>query len=360
MKKTIVKTIILCTMILSLCGVCYAATFSPSITANSGSVGDTIDVNVSVPANTNAAGGSLNLVYDNTKMELVDAVAGNILSGFSTTVNKTYAENKVRITFASSNVISSDGGVILKATFKLTAEGTTTFSTENFKLADVDSNKLTCSDITSYTYTVEGESSEGDIKLSVGDGTGRAGDSVSVSVDISDNTDITGMILQLEYDSNLTLSGLAVGDALESLVFTPPADKSQNPCTLLWDGVDGDSTNGTILTLTFKIKDTASTGKYDIKLSYKTGDIYNSKLKNINAVISNGAITVIDYRLGDVNDDNFIDDKDVKALRGYISGDKAVNINAKAADVNKDSVINAKDITIIRRFISGNYGVELN
>jgi len=127
-------------LLMPFCNICYASTHitisspRPIITAESGAVGDTVTVTVSLPANTNAAGGSFNLIYDNTKMELVDATAGNVISAFSKQVNKTYATNKVRLNFAGSETVSASGGVILTATFKLTAAGTATLSTEKFKL----------------------------------------------------------------------------------------------------------------------------------------------------------------------------------------------------------------------------------
>jgi len=148
MKKLVSSIIITCMLLMTFCSIGYAATFQPTIMAESGVVGDTITVTVSIPADTNAAGGSFNLVYDNTKMELVDAVAGSVISAFTKTVNKTYAENKVRLNFAGTETVSANGGVVLTATFVLTDAGIATFSTEKFKLADIDTNYLTCEDAT--------------------------------------------------------------------------------------------------------------------------------------------------------------------------------------------------------------------
>ena len=124
--------------------------FVPTIDAENGKVGDTVTTTVSIPENTNAAGGSFNLVYDNTKMELVDATAGDVISSFSKTVNKTYAANKIRLNFAGSESVSSAGGIVLIASFKLVSEGEATFSTEKFKLADIDTNYLKCEDSSKY------------------------------------------------------------------------------------------------------------------------------------------------------------------------------------------------------------------
>lgn len=146
MKKLVSNVIIIFVLVMSFCSISYAETFQPTITAEDGLVGDTITVSVSIPQNTNAAGGSFNLVYDNTKMELVDTSTGDLISTFAKTVNKTYAENKVRMNFAGSETVSASGGIVLNAVFKLTAEGTATIYTEKFKLADLDTNYLTCED----------------------------------------------------------------------------------------------------------------------------------------------------------------------------------------------------------------------
>ena len=154
MKRIISSVVVTCMLLMSFCNICFATTtFQPTIAAEDATVGDTINVTVSIPANTNAAGGSFNLVYDNTKMELVDATAGELISAFSNTVNRTYAENTIKMNFAGSTTVSADGGVVLNATFRLTASGTVTFSTEKFKLADVNASYLTCAD-TSKSITV--------------------------------------------------------------------------------------------------------------------------------------------------------------------------------------------------------------
>lgn len=65
------------------------------------------------------------------------------------------------------------------------------------------------------------------------------------------------------------------------------------------------------------------------------------------------------YKLGDPNDDEKIDIKDVISIRRAITGGYSVIIDNKAADVNKDNEVDIKDAIMIRRYITGGYGVEL-
>lgn len=146
MKKIICNFLAICILLMSFGTIGYAAGFKPIINAPNGSVGDTISVTVSLPSNTGAAGGSFNLVYDNTKMQLVDAEVGSAVSSFANTINKTYAENKVRFNFAGSKTVSESGGVMLTAQFKLISSGNADISVEKFKLADIDAVYLTCED----------------------------------------------------------------------------------------------------------------------------------------------------------------------------------------------------------------------
>ncbi|MGM9551175.1 MAG: cohesin domain-containing protein [Clostridia bacterium] len=202
MKKILSGIIITCMLLMSLGNICYAAAFQPIIKAEGGKVGDSVTVTVSLPENTNAAGGSFNLVYDNTKMELIDAVAGDVIAAFSKTVNKTYAVNKIRMNFAGSETVSSSGGVMLTATFKLTNAGTASFSTEKFKLADIDTNYLTCT---------------------------NAEKTISIAEE-STQVSVTGVSL------NKTTANLTVGDS-ETLIATVTPDNATNK-TVTWKSSD--------------------------------------------------------------------------------------------------------------------------
>jgi len=273
MKKIVGSVIITCMILMSLCNICYASTtFQPSITAESGSVGDTITVAVSIPANTNAAGGSFNLIYDNTKMELVDATAGDIISAFSKTVNKTYAADKVRLNFAGSETVSASGGVILNASFKLTAAGTATFSTEKFKLADIDTNYLTCADNTQNITITSGDASSA-ITPTITAENGTVGDIVNVTVSIPTNTNAAGGSFNLIYDNTkMELIDATAGNIIAAFSKTVNKTYAANKVRLNFAGSETVSASGgIILNASFKLT-AAGTATFSTE-KFKLADI---------------------------------------------------------------------------------------
>lgn len=193
----------------------------------------------------------------------------------------------------------------------------------------------------------------------------QAGKTVVIEVKTENNPGILNALLTLSFDDELTLIDIQEGDALSKLDFTPPGKNSEgtyySPCNFLWDAIDdADSTNGTILKLTFLLPEDAAPGTiYDIELSYVSGDIADGNLDPIEFDIINGYVEVLDYTPGDVNGDGRHNGTDVTLVRRYITGGYGVNIDPRAADVNDDGRINGTDVTLIRRFITGGYGVVL-
>lgn len=115
------------------------------------------------------------------------------------------------------------------------------------------------------------------------------GETVEVKLSISGNTGIAGAVLKVSYDSDLELLSVTKGDALSELIFTPPAKMTSNPITLLWDGIDSDASNGTLVTLQFKVPDNAEK-KYNINASYDVGGIYDGGLNDLAVDIQKGYI----------------------------------------------------------------------
>lgn len=272
-------------------------------------------------------------------------------------VNEGAVENGSTITLSTTTVgadiyYTVDGSVPTTSSLKYT-EPIKITGEVTIKAIAVKSG-MTNSSVATFAYTIL-DDNKTTFKLSTVNG--RAGDTVEVTLDVTNKTNIAGIIFKLAYDEGITLTEITEGDALSGLTFTPPKNVSKNPCTLLWDGVDGDSTSGTLLKLKFTINEDSPEGDYNIKLTCNAGDIYDNDMNDIDVVIVNGKITVKDFTLGDLNDDGNVNAKDITLLRRYVSGDYNVTVNTNAADVNKDGNINAKDITLLRRYISGDYGI---
>lgn len=306
-----------------------------TVKTEDGNYTDTCSVSVTAP------------VLQKVSTPTASALSGEISQGTKVTLSTQTDGATIYYTTDGSEPTTSSS----KYTEELTIDANTTIKAIAVK------EGMETSSVATFTYTIIAENMP---IISISNGKGKAGKTVDVTLDIKENTGIAGMILKLSYDEELTLTNIAPGTALSSLTFTPPAIVSKNPCTLLWDGIEADTTNGTILTLTFAISDTAADGEYDVNVSYTKGDIYDGDTEDINVQIDNGVVTVYSYKTGDLNEDDVINAKDITLLRKRISGDYGVTVNEDAADVNKDGALNAKDITMLRKFVSGDYGIVLD
>lgn len=129
-------------------------------------IGSNIDVKVNISENSKAFGGRFDLVYDNTRLEIVSDEVGSVLSGASAFTNPNRAINKIRLSWAGATELL-DSGTVLTVTFKvLEVPGETTFSLENYKMSGDDEvtidvlaignsmeivTELVCSTKTTYT-----------------------------------------------------------------------------------------------------------------------------------------------------------------------------------------------------------------
>lgn len=202
------------------------------------------------------------------------------------------------------------------------------------------------------------ETTEGTPTISVESKYAAANSQVEVNVNISENPGIAGAKITATFSDKLTLTDAVVGSTFASLDYTEPASLTSG-CAFNWDSLDAVVTeDGILLTLIFTVSaDASANEELDVSISYRSGDIYNGDLENVEFEIVNGSITIIDYIPGDVNEDGVVNGKDVTLIRRYNAGHE-VSINDAAADVNDDGVINGKDVTLIRRKNAG-YEVEL-
>lgn len=188
----------------------------------------------------------------------------------------------------------------------------------------------------------------------------RRGQNVTVSLELRENQGISNMRLQLQYPDCFTLESIQRGDALKKLSFTAPGDLTENPVNLLWDGVDADQSDGTILKLTFRVSDTAAEGDYTIRLNCQKGDVLDGNLEDAALQLQQGTVSVVSFTYGDVNNDGEINMKDLGMLRRYLAGGyDLTDFVSEAADVNGDGEVTVKDLGILRRYLAGGYDIAL-
>lgn len=188
------------------------------------------------------------------------------------------------------------------------------------------------------------------------------GGTVNVKVDLSGNKGFANLGVQVGYDANVLTLVSAVNNPNVGAVYTPAQQITANPYNMGWDSTGNIAFNGTLATLTFKVKENAPEGKYPITVSYyagKNGDYtdgtdvnYDENFNALNLNYVNGAVTVSSHTPGDINGDGKVNNQDGTFLLRHLAGWN-VNVDDSALDVNGDGKINNQDGTIILRYLAG-------
>ena len=128
--------------------------------------------------------------------------------------------------------------------------------------------------------------------VSVNKGTGE----VTMNIRVINNPGIMGAVLKVSVDDKVLSFKEATKTEYPGLTLTSPGPKTTaSPYTFMLDALElakEDKKDGALFTITFKIKDTAATGKYDIKLSYDNGAIFDEDYKDPKVCLENGSITI--------------------------------------------------------------------
>ena len=164
---------------------------------------------------------------------------------------------------------------------------------ENFKFAGWDKsfNKITSDLVVTATYTTTKTVIYAE-HVSVNKGTGE----VTMNIRVINNPGIMGAVLKVSVDDKVLGLKEATKTEYPGLTLTSPGPKTTaSPYTFMLDSLElakEDKKDGVLFTITFKVKDTAATGKYDIKLSYDNGAMFDEDYKDPKVCLENGSITI--------------------------------------------------------------------
>ena len=192
----------------------------------------------------------------------------------------------------------------------------------------------------------------GAMKLTVSSVNGIAGDTVEVTVDISNNPGIASLVFNVEYDSALTLKGVEFNSAFGPYVTTPPTYTNPQTVTLI-SPLQDVSVNGTLATFTFEIGANVTDG-YEayVNVSFAEKNIFNSENELVATVAENGKVSVFRGIAGDINSDREVDTRDAILLFRYVAG-WDVDVDPFALDCNGDGDVDTKDAITLFRYIAG-------
>ena len=164
---------------------------------------------------------------------------------------------------------------------------------ENYSFAGWDKafNKVTSDLVVTATYTTD--------KLIISAESvivNKGADEVTMNIRVVNNPGIMGAVLKVFVDDKVLSFKEATKTEYPGLTLTSPGPKTTaSPYTFMLDALElakEDKKDGTLFTITFKVQDTATTGKYDIKLSYDNGAIFDEDYKDPKVCLENGSITI--------------------------------------------------------------------
>ncbi len=197
-------------------------------------------------------------------------------------------------------------------------------------------------------------------KIVVGEVKGRAGEEVSVTIDLKNNPGIASMKLNIEYDDNvLEIISATIHPDFKNVSGAIAVENiSKKPILLNWSNlnISGGNIAGTsFATLVFRIKDNAEVGKSAINVTYNEKDVFSSSeegMKPIKFIVENGSVEIVEYIPGDINGDGDKNNMDVMTLFYYLSGLDYYVVEA-ALDVNGDGELNNMDVMTLFYHLSG-------
>lgn len=203
--------------------------------------------------------------------------------------------------------------------------------------------------------------------LAAGQADGDPGETVTVPITISQNPGMIALKVRISYDPD-QLELLAQPDCSSANVKfqnkTFSRDLSANPYSAVFDSstvTENITAAGTLMTLTFKIKENAAPGNTEIAVT--VANVCDFDLKSVPYKAESGSVTVNGKTIlpGDVNDDGKVDGADCRILVRYMAGWPAESIktfNFAAADVSADGNVTGKDLMILSRYVSDWPGYE--
>lgn len=145
--------------------------------------------------------------------------------------------------------------------------------------------------------------------------TAKQGETITVPVTLTNNNGIMGFRITVRYPSSqLELTNISSGSITKDGLFnTTVTDYAsvKGSFDVLWSSSNQVKDNGTIVMLSFKIKNIASNGDYSISFSYSQEDTFNEAFKDVKlkcapvtVTVNDGSIPIETTEITTVEDEN--------------------------------------------------------
>lgn len=154
----------------------------------------------------------------------------------------------------------------------------------------------------------------------------KPGETVTIPISIKNNMGINYLEIVMGYDTDsLTLESTENGNVFENDGFTSYV-REDGSCKFVWECENDNFNDGTLMNLTFKVKDSAEKAKYmfDLRVEY-SGDENDEEWYFVTVP---GALTgeeTLNGTLGDINEDGDVDFSDAIVILKYDAGLKDID-----------------------------------
>ena len=185
--------------------------------------------------------------------------------------------------------------------------------------------------------------------------TAHAGDEISVKIYVKNNPGFMYMKVRMYYDPNVLEYIGAENGTVSTDAFEIGAKTDTLMEAFLWSTSADATGDGLLVTVKFKVAETAEAGDYAVEA--RLVEAYNYNEDEVDFVGVSGTVNVVDFIYGDVNGDGKINGRDVVKLAKYLAaydeltGTSSVTVSP-GADANGDGKINGRDIVKLRKYLA--------
>ena len=183
----------------------------------------------------------------------------------------------------------------------------------------------------------------------------QVGNRVEVTVQLSENSSVAMTQFAIRNDTEkLELISAAAGTVLNTPDIGVFAEIGR--VTFVWDAVNAVTQGGTILTITYEIKDGAADTAaiwFDTEYDFV---FMNTDYQTLPCETSDGSIAVRSVLYGDVNQDGAVNLADALLICNYAAGRLTLTADQiLAGDVNGDSKVMLDDSLLICNYVAGRF-----
>ncbi|MDD6564612.1 MAG: cohesin domain-containing protein [Clostridiales bacterium] len=285
MQKKFTSFLILAVIFVNMFALSAFAEAAPSVTVGSatGKTGTTVEIPIVLSNNTGFSSLGLEIGYDETALTLTNVVASSSV-GATFTKAQAFTVNPYNMSWDSASNTAFNG-TLVTLTFEIiaTVNGDYPVTVDYYKGRNgnyVDGNNVNYDEnfeplgleYVSGKVTVTGNDDPvtESPSITVGNATGKKGDTVEIPVVLANNTGFSSLGIEIGYDETVLSLTNVVASSSTGATFTKAQDFTVNPYNMSWDSASNTNFNGILATLTFEIISN-NAGTYPITVDYYKG-----------------------------------------------------------------------------------------